>query len=303
VQTPGSSTVRRRDDLPSAGRWRDEKKSDNGESHPLIVAGGTVVREVMRCGRGVRCQRKVLGPFRRRALPSQTCEDSGYFSSFRPQIGADRERISSQASRCWEAHAMSHARTKLLAVGVFASLGAAIVACSSPGDGTILIGVDDAAPAPVLAPPVNATHDAGVAPTAPASTSMAPTAPAPTSTAPTTPTSPIEDAGSPAPVPSPTAPTTPGGFDQFQERNLADINDYRATLGIAPLVLDQTLCTFALAGSDELSQNHSPHAHFIGASDAGATPRRTSWTRSTRFRRRCSMRAPAPARRTATTRT
>jgi hypothetical protein len=63
------------------------------------------------------------------------------------------------------------------------------------------------------------------------------------------------------------------GFDQFQHHNLDTVNMYRATLGIAPLVLDQKLCTFALAGSVELSQDHMPHQHFITAGNNG-----TLWT-------------------------
>lgn len=63
------------------------------------------------------------------------------------------------------------------------------------------------------------------------------------------------------------------GFDQFQHRNLDDINMYRATLAIAPLALDQQISAFALAGSQQLSQDHSPHAHFIAAGNNG-----TLWT-------------------------
>jgi hypothetical protein len=48
---------------------------------------------------------------------------------------------------------------------------------------------------------------------------------------------------------------------------------YRAMQNIAPLVLDQQLCTFAAAGSTELSMDHSPHQHFIDASNNG-----TLWT-------------------------
>jgi uncharacterized protein YkwD len=59
------------------------------------------------------------------------------------------------------------------------------------------------------------------------------------------------------------------GFDQFQHRNLDDVNAYRATLNLAPLVLDAQLCAFALAGSQELSQDHLPHQHFLNASNAG----------------------------------
>jgi len=62
------------------------------------------------------------------------------------------------------------------------------------------------------------------------------------------------------------------GFDQFQHHNLDDLNNYRSGGGIPPLVLDQTLCTFALAGSQELSQDHSPHAHFINAANNGTSP-------------------------------
>jgi Cysteine-rich secretory protein family len=64
--------------------------------------------------------------------------------------------------------------------------------------------------------------------------------------------------------------TAMSGFDQFQEENLKDINMYRATLNIAPVVLDQTLTTFALAGTLEETMDHSPHAHFIAASNNGS---------------------------------
>jgi uncharacterized protein YkwD len=70
---------------------------------------------------------------------------------------------------------------------------------------------------------------------------------------------------------SSTAASGGGGssdFDQFQQRNLADVNQYRATLNIAPLVLDQTLSAFALAGSQELTMDHMPHQHFKNAGNA-----------------------------------
>jgi len=57
------------------------------------------------------------------------------------------------------------------------------------------------------------------------------------------------------------------GFDQFQHHNLDVINMYRATLNIAPLKLDMQLSTFALAGSQQLSQDHIPHNHFITAAN------------------------------------
>jgi uncharacterized protein YkwD len=69
---------------------------------------------------------------------------------------------------------------------------------------------------------------------------------------------------------SPTdAPTADGGFDEFQTRNLNDVNMYRATLGIAPLKLDVQLSAFALAGSQEEACNHIPHDHFMMAEAAG----------------------------------
>jgi uncharacterized protein YkwD len=69
---------------------------------------------------------------------------------------------------------------------------------------------------------------------------------------------------------SPTdAPSLDGGFNEFQIRNLNDVNTYRATLGIAPLKLDAQLSAFAYAGSQEESQNHIPHDHFMMAEAAG----------------------------------
>jgi len=61
-------------------------------------------------------------------------------------------------------------------------------------------------------------------------------------------------------------------FDQFQRHNLDVVNKYRSGMGIAPLALDQTICTFALAGSQEESQDHSPHQHFIDSCSAGPCP-------------------------------
>jgi uncharacterized protein YkwD len=58
-------------------------------------------------------------------------------------------------------------------------------------------------------------------------------------------------------------------FDSFQLRNLADINAYRATKNLAPIALDKQLSTFAMAGSVMLSQDHSPHHHFIIAGNDG----------------------------------
>ena len=60
------------------------------------------------------------------------------------------------------------------------------------------------------------------------------------------------------------------GFDQFQLHNLEVINTYRATLKVAPLALDEKMSTFALAGTQELTMNHTPHQHFITAANDGS---------------------------------
>jgi uncharacterized protein YkwD len=68
------------------------------------------------------------------------------------------------------------------------------------------------------------------------------------------------------------SPDTDGGpsaFDPFQEYNLQLVNMYRATLHVAPLTLDSSLCVFALAGSVELSMDHTPHEHFLTAESNG----------------------------------
>ncbi|HEX4446986.1 MAG TPA: CAP domain-containing protein [Polyangiaceae bacterium] len=52
-------------------------------------------------------------------------------------------------------------------------------------------------------------------------------------------------------------------FDQFQQHNLDVVNMYRAMVGSAPLTLDAKLNAFALAGSQELTQDHMPHQHFM----------------------------------------
>ena len=54
-------------------------------------------------------------------------------------------------------------------------------------------------------------------------------------------------------------------FTSFQRHNLTVINVYRAKKNLVPLQLSASLSTFAHAGSVQLSHDHSPHAHFIGA--------------------------------------
>jgi hypothetical protein len=116
---------------------------------------------------------------------------------------------------------------------------------SGNGDGS-----DSGAPAPARDAGGNTGHDAGTSGGNDAGT-----------TAHDAGVPPAQDAGQPPPN---------DGFDAFQHHNLDVVNAYRATLNVAPLVLDKQLCTFAQAGSVELSQDHTPHQHFITAGNNGS---------------------------------
>jgi uncharacterized protein YkwD len=74
----------------------------------------------------------------------------------------------------------------------------------------------------------------------------------------------------PAAPPPATAPATTPATTSDAQHNLQMVNQYRASGGLPPLVLDPTLSSFALAGSQELTQDHSPHAHFIRAGQSGS---------------------------------
>lgn len=63
---------------------------------------------------------------------------------------------------------------------------------------------------------------------------------------------------------------TPSQFDAFQQKNLALINQYRATKSLTPIVLDAKISTFAYKGTQQLIQDHTPHAHFAAASANGS---------------------------------
>jgi uncharacterized protein YkwD len=52
------------------------------------------------------------------------------------------------------------------------------------------------------------------------------------------------------------------GIAAAVQHNLATINDYRAKAGAPPMTLDDSLNTFAQAGSDALKTTHEPHGHF-----------------------------------------
>ncbi len=60
------------------------------------------------------------------------------------------------------------------------------------------------------------------------------------------------------------------GLAENAQHCLDTLNMYRAQNSAAPLVLDDTLSAFALAGSQELEQDNLPHKHFMDASSSGA---------------------------------
>ena len=56
--------------------------------------------------------------------------------------------------------------------------------------------------------------------------------------------------------------------DAFQLHALDKLNKYRAKGGVAPLVLDANLTTFASAGNQQLADGGGWHAHFQSAGDS-----------------------------------
>jgi hypothetical protein len=76
-------------------------------------------------------------------------------------------------------------------------------------------------------------------------------------------------AGTPSPPLVQDLPTMPG-FDAFQQHNRDVINAYRGSHGIPSWVLDDQLAAFALLGTEEETQDHSPHAHFLSTVNDGS---------------------------------
>jgi len=66
--------------------------------------------------------------------------------------------------------------------------------------------------------------------------------------------------------------SNPADVASFQQHNLDDINMYRATQSLTPLVLDATLSAFAMTGSEELACDHMAHGHFIAESMGNPPP-------------------------------
>lgn len=104
-----------------------------------------------------------------------------------------------------------------------------------------------------------------------AKTTHAPaTEPTPTSTK-STATTTAAPAGSPTVItttkmiPAPTPPDRPADAlpsDALVKYNLELLNAYRKKHGAAPLLYDAKISAFALAGSQQLQKDHTPHAHF-----------------------------------------
>jgi hypothetical protein len=70
-------------------------------------------------------------------------------------------------------------------------------------------------------------------------------------------------------APPPPRPADPFPGDPLVKYNVDRVNAYRAKGGLAPLLYDAPISRFALAGSEQLARDHTPHAHFA-ASGKGA---------------------------------
>jgi uncharacterized protein YkwD len=66
----------------------------------------------------------------------------------------------------------------------------------------------------------------------------------------------------PSPLPSSPRPADPTPEDALVRYNLDLLNQYRATKGVAPLLYDAQISAFAMVGSEQLSRDHEPHAHY-----------------------------------------
>jgi hypothetical protein len=62
--------------------------------------------------------------------------------------------------------------------------------------------------------------------------------------------------------PPPPRPADPWPSDPLVKYNVDRINHYRAQKGLPPLLYDAKISAFATRGSEQLSRDHAPHAHF-----------------------------------------
>jgi uncharacterized protein YkwD len=71
--------------------------------------------------------------------------------------------------------------------------------------------------------------------------------------------------------PPPPRPEDPYPSDPLVRYNVEQINRYRSTKGLGPVLYDSKISSFATRGSQQLSRDHTPHAHFA-ANATGPTP-------------------------------
>ena len=71
--------------------------------------------------------------------------------------------------------------------------------------------------------------------------------------------------------PPPPRPEDPYPGDPLVKYNVEQINKYRSTKGLGPVLFDSKITAFATRGSQQLSKDHTPHAHFA-ANATGSTP-------------------------------
>jgi hypothetical protein len=62
--------------------------------------------------------------------------------------------------------------------------------------------------------------------------------------------------------PPPPRPADPYPGDPLVRYNVERVNAYRAKKKLAPYLYDQKISDYAMAGSQQLSRDHAPHAHF-----------------------------------------
>ncbi len=71
-------------------------------------------------------------------------------------------------------------------------------------------------------------------------------------------------------TPPPARPADPYPSDPLVRYNVERVNAYRAQKGLSPVLYDAAISAFALRGSQQLSRDHTAHAHF--AANAKGAP-------------------------------
>jgi hypothetical protein len=62
--------------------------------------------------------------------------------------------------------------------------------------------------------------------------------------------------------PPPARPEDPYPSDPLVKYNVEQVNRYRSTKRLAPVLYDAKISAFATKGSERLARDHNPHAHF-----------------------------------------